>query len=147
MLYGAAYWPVAENDALAKMGFDGTGCVYGQGFERCCVRVREGSLTSESSAMLRPVNRHRMTDSKALTAAKRTELFEALKKCGKIGYVVHSISAAEISAKMLRKYGSSCVCLPPSQTVHDARVSRCMLCSPEFRILLTPFRTTLPSGW
>jgi ribonuclease HII len=43
------------------------------------------------------------SDSKALTAAKRSELFSALKACGKIGYVVHSISAAEISAKMLRK--------------------------------------------
>jgi ribonuclease HII len=42
-------------------------------------------------------------DSKALTAAKRSELFSALKACNRIGWVVHSISAAEISAKMMRK--------------------------------------------
>lgn len=64
MVYGAAYWPIAENEALSKLGF---------------------------------------ADSKILTAARRAELFKLIVEGDSIGYVTHSISAAEISAKMQKR--------------------------------------------
>jgi ribonuclease H2 subunit A len=68
MIYGAAYWPEAENEALGKMGYD---------------------------------------DSKALTHARRSALFESLKRCGRIGYCIISLSAQYLSEQMLHKSPNS----------------------------------------
>ena len=68
LVYGAAYWPVAENDELsdAKKGY---------GFD----------------------------DSKQLAEGVREKLYAKLQKCNRIGYLLASIPAEEISAKMLRR--------------------------------------------
>jgi ribonuclease H2 subunit A len=42
-------------------------------------------------------------DSKQLTEAKRESLFERMRECGRIGYITHSITAAEIAAAMLHR--------------------------------------------
>ena len=42
-------------------------------------------------------------DSKQLTEARRDELFKSIKNSDLIGYIVHSLSAHELSTKMLRK--------------------------------------------
>jgi ribonuclease H2 subunit A len=64
MVYGAAYWPADEEEAIARYGFD---------------------------------------DSKALSAARREELFARMRDCGRLGFVTHSLTAREISAEMLRR--------------------------------------------
>ncbi len=43
-------------------------------------------------------------DSKALTAAKRAGLFKRMKACGRVGWIIKSISAAHISSSMLRRH-------------------------------------------
>ena len=88
MVYGAAYWPLAQDEEMTKLGFNGT----------CCINHKIGapSFVAHATATC-------STDSKQLTAAQREGLFEGLKKCGKIGYITISIPPEEISAKMMRR--------------------------------------------
>jgi ribonuclease HII len=82
---------------------------------RCAVAVAAPLATLE----LRGLSCWLCEDSKALTAAKREELFERLKSSNRIGYVIHSISASEISAKMLLRCGSSARLRVPSRRRSD----------------------------
>lgn len=75
--------------------------------------VRSAGLSTHSRAHVESVHSNAqrtltflspVADSKALSAEKRAGLFKGLKACGRVGYILKSISAAEISACMLRRH-------------------------------------------
>ena len=64
MVYGCAFSPITQADALGALGF---------------------------------------ADSKQLTEQQRDDLFDTIKESSIVGYITHSLSANELSTKMLRK--------------------------------------------
>ena len=117
MVYAAAYCPAAQKDALAsrcaprrpqsplrrseRAAESTVGSVGSKGHRLFC------SLRGASEVFCTP---HRaFADSKTLTAEKRDALLADIRADPLMGTVVDSLSAAEISAKMLQGYvtGSS----------------------------------------